>query len=67
MIQQLTILGNIFSMKMKKEFTEDVQVIMPKFNVKTDMEISEWLKAAGVNKIFQGKTNTNISAESYPG
>ena len=54
-------------MKMKKEFTEDVQVIMPKFNVKTDMEISEWLKAAGVNKIFQGKTNTNISAESYPG
>lgn len=45
---------NIFSMKMNKEFTEDVQVIMPKFNVKTDMEISDWLKEAGVKKIFQG-------------
>jgi len=45
---------NIFSMKMNKEFTEDVQVIMPKFKVKTDMEISDWLKEAGVNKIFQG-------------
>jgi len=45
---------NIFSMKMKKEFTEDVRVIMPKFKVKTDMEISSWLKEAGVNKIFQG-------------
>merc|ERR1719150_2711983 len=45
---------NIFSMKMKKEFTEDVRVIMPKFKVKTDMEISDWLKDAGVNKIFEG-------------
>merc|ERR1739844_627963 len=45
---------NIFSMKMKKVFTEDVRVIMPKFKVKTDMEISNWLKEAGVNKIFQG-------------
>ena len=40
---------------MKKVFTEDVRVIMPKFKVKTDMEISNWLKEAGVNKIFQGK------------
>merc|ERR1712083_1177964 len=45
---------NIFSMKMKKEFTEDVRVIMPKFKVKTDMEISDWMKEAGVKKIFQG-------------
>ena len=43
-------------MKMKKEFTEDVRVIMPKFKVKTEMEISDWLKEAGVNKIFKGKT-----------
>ena len=46
-------------MEMKKEFTEDVQVIMPKFKVKTDMEISDWLKDAGVKKIFEGKRNTN--------
>jgi len=45
---------NIFGMKMKKEFTEDVRVIMPKFKIKTDMEISDWLKEAGVKKIFQG-------------
>jgi len=45
---------NIFSMEMNKVFTEDVRVIMPKFNVKTDIEISDWLKEAGVNKIFQG-------------
>merc|ERR1711997_438225 len=45
---------NVFSLKMKKVFTEDVRVIMPKFKVKTDMEISDWLKKAGVNKIFQG-------------
>lgn len=45
---------NIFSMKIKKEFTEDVRVIMPKFKVKTDMEISDWLKDAGVKKIFEG-------------
>ena len=46
-------------MQMKKEFTEDVRVIMPKFKVKTDMEISDWLKDAGVKKIFQGKRNSN--------
>jgi len=45
---------NIFSMEMNKVFTEDVRIIMPKFNVKTDIEISDWLKEAGVNKIFQG-------------
>ena len=43
-------------MEMNKVFTEDVRIIMPKFNVKTDIEISDWLKEAGVNKIFQGKT-----------
>ena len=48
-------------MKMKKEFTEDVRVIMPKFKVKTDMEISEWLKDAGVKKIFEGRIPQHIS------
>merc|ERR1719219_1933986 len=55
---------NIFGMKMKKEFTEDVRVIMPKFKIKTDMEISDWLKKAGVNKIFQGaELDTMLEAD----
>ena len=47
-------------MKVKKEFTEDVRVIMPKFKIKTEMEISDWMKNAGVNKIFQGRRDTSL-------
>merc|ERR1719510_2372150 len=55
---------NVFSLEMKKVFTEDVRVIMPKFKVKTDMEISDWLREAGVNKIFKGaELDTMLEAD----
>ena len=48
-------LGNVFSMKFKNEWPENVRVIMPKFKISSQMELSDWLKAAGVSQIFEGK------------
>ena len=42
-------------MKFKNEWPENVRVIMPKFKISSQMELSDWLKAAGVSQIFEGK------------
>jgi len=51
---------NVFSMKFKNEWPEDVRVIMPKFKISSEMEISDWLKNAGIQKIFEGAELSNM-------
>jgi len=55
--------GNVFSMKFKNEWPENVRVIMPKFKISSQMELSDWLKAAGVKQIFEGAELSNMLEE----
>ena len=41
-------------MEFENEYPESVRVIMPKFKINTEMEITDGLKKAGLTQIFEG-------------
>jgi len=57
---------NVFRMKFKNEWPENVRVIMPKFKISSEMELSDWLKSTGVSKIFDGAQLGNMLNGTNP-
>jgi len=58
--------GNIFSMEFENEYPESVRLIMPKFKINTEMEVTDWLKNAGLTKIFEDAELGSMLHEDTP-
>lgn len=59
-LEEIMRTDNVFSMKFKNEWPENVRVIMPKFKISSEMEISGFLKNKGISKIFEGAELSNM-------